>query len=247
MSGWRFPVVLLAVAGAHAAVLAAALALDSSKPQRLELPTIQGVIIQAPPAEVVQAPSAREAQPVVEQPKPEPKPEVKPEPKPKPKPEPKPKPKPKPKPQPQSAPPVEAPPSERAITVESEAAPEPIAESAPPAAAAPSAAVPGAEDKDALGAPVELPRSDAAHLNNPAPAYPRLSRRAGEEGTVLLDVLILPDGTVGDIRIKVSSGYRRLDESALEAVRKWRFIPAKQGGKPIAYWYVQPVVFSLQQ
>ena len=89
------------------------------------------------------------------------------------------------------------------------------------------------------------PRVDAAHLNNPAPVYPAPSRRLQEEGRVLLDVHILPDGSVGQIRLRASSGYRRLDQSALDAVRRWRYVPARQGGQAIAYWYVQPIVFSL--
>jgi protein TonB len=86
---------------------------------------------------------------------------------------------------------------------------------------------------------------DAAHLNNPAPAYPALSRRFGEQGQVLLDVHILADGRVGDIKLRRSSGFSRLDGAALEAVRHWRYVPARHGNEPIAYWYVQPVTFSL--
>jgi protein TonB len=82
-------------------------------------------------------------------------------------------------------------------------------------------------------------------LNNPAPAYPAASRRFGEQGRVLLDVYIQPDGRVGEIRLKQSSGYPRLDEAALDAVRRWRYVPAHRGDEPIAYWYVQPISFSL--
>ncbi|MCM2252433.1 MAG: energy transducer TonB, partial [Ramlibacter sp.] len=94
-------------------------------------------------------------------------------------------------------------------------------------------------------APVTPPRVDAAHLNNPAPAYPALSRRFGEQGQVLLDVHILPDGRVGEIKLRRSSGFNRLDGAALEAVRHWRYVPARRGNEAIAYWYVQPVSFSL--
>lgn len=89
------------------------------------------------------------------------------------------------------------------------------------------------------------PRSDAAHLNNPKPGYPSFSRRRGEEGRVLLEVYILPDGRVGEVRLKRSSGYPRLDAAAQEAVKGWRYVPARQGGRAIPYWYVQPVDFSL--
>jgi protein TonB len=96
-----------------------------------------------------------------------------------------------------------------------------------------------------VSAPVTLPRSHAAHLNNPHPPYPALSRRLGEEGQVLLEVYILPNGSVGDIKLKQSSGFSRLDNAALEAVRKWQFIPAKRGDNAFATWTIQPISFVL--
>ncbi|MEJ2629885.1 MAG: energy transducer TonB [Acidihalobacter sp.] len=92
---------------------------------------------------------------------------------------------------------------------------------------------------------VTPPRSDAAHLNNPPPPYPSLSRRLREEGRVVLDVYILADGRVGEIRLRRSSGHPRLDEVALDAVRRWRYVPARRGDEPIPFWYVQPVDFRL--
>lgn len=111
-----------------------------------------------------------------------------------------------------------------------------------PAQAAEQAARPTAAAREE---PVLSPRVDAGHLSNPAPRYPASSRRLGEQGTVMLEVLILPDGSVGDLRVKQTSGHLRLDAAALNAVRQWRYQPARKGGKPIAYWYLQPVVFSL--
>jgi periplasmic protein TonB len=90
------------------------------------------------------------------------------------------------------------------------------------------------------------PRSDASHLSNPAPAYPTASKRMEEQGQVLLDVYILPSGNVGEVKLKRSSGFARLDQAALDAVRQWRYQPARQGNEPIAYWYVQPLLFSLE-
>jgi len=66
-----------------------------------------------------------------------------------------------------------------------------------------------------------------------------------EQGTVLLQVLILPDGSVGEVRVKESSGYKRLDDTAIKAVKQWKYIPARQGDETIAYWYLQPLEFSL--
>lgn len=93
---------------------------------------------------------------------------------------------------------------------------------------------------------VTPPRIDASQLDNPAPAYPVRSRQMREQGRVLLDVYILPDGSVGEIRLRESSGFPRLDRSALEAVKGWRYIPAMRGGVAIPYWYVQPINFTLR-
>lgn len=90
------------------------------------------------------------------------------------------------------------------------------------------------------------PRIDASQLDNPAPSYPSRSRQLREQGRVLLDVYILPDGTVGEIRLRESSGFPRLDRAALEAVRGWRYVPARRGGEAIPYWYVQPINFTLR-
>jgi len=89
------------------------------------------------------------------------------------------------------------------------------------------------------------PRSDAAHLSNPAPSYPPMSRRLGEQGRVVLEVYILANGSVGEIRLKQSSGFKRLDEAAMQAVKKWQYQPARKGQQAIDFWYVQPLSFSL--
>ena len=104
-------------------------------------------------------------------------------------------------------------------------------------------------NKEAIesGATIEPPRVDATLYNNPAPAYPSISRRLNESGTVLLEVLIDIDGRVAEVKLKQSSGYTRLDKTALRAVKQWRYVAAKKGNKNIAYWYTQPVRFSLKQ
>ncbi|MEE2000818.1 energy transducer TonB [Alkalimonas sp. MEB108] len=94
-------------------------------------------------------------------------------------------------------------------------------------------------------APVTAPRADASHLNNPAPAYPMVSRRLREQGTVLLELLIEADGQISELAVLQSSGFPRLDQAALEAVKQWRFEPARQGGSAIAYRYQQPITFQL--
>lgn len=86
---------------------------------------------------------------------------------------------------------------------------------------------------------------DAAYLNNPAPAYPLMSRRNGEAGRVVLTVHVSKLGTAAQVEIKQSSGFARLDEAALETVRKWRFIPARRGDETIAASVVVPLTFKL--
>ena len=89
------------------------------------------------------------------------------------------------------------------------------------------------------------PYSEAGFFSNPKPPYPAVSRRMAEEGTVLLSVHILADGRVDEVKLKRSSGFFRLDDSAMKTVRHWRYVPARRNGKPIPYWYAQPIRFSL--
>lgn len=93
--------------------------------------------------------------------------------------------------------------------------------------------------------PVTAPRSDAAYLNNPKPAYPLAARRRGDQGTVLVRVLVSADGLAASVSLEKGSGHPALDEAALAAVRSWRFVPAQQGGRPVEAMHVVPVVFKL--
>lgn len=77
------------------------------------------------------------------------------------------------------------------------------------------------------------------------PTYPRMSQRLNEQGTVTVRVLVRRDGTAGTVEVKSSSGYPRLDQAAIEAVRTWRFNPATMDGKPIDEWYIVPIPFKL--
>ena len=90
------------------------------------------------------------------------------------------------------------------------------------------------------------PDFNADYLNNPAPRYPVESRRLREQGTVAIKVLVGPEGTVQELKLAESSGHSRLDKAALSAVRKWRFAPARQAGKPVAAWVIVPIPFVLQ-
>jgi protein TonB len=93
---------------------------------------------------------------------------------------------------------------------------------------------------------VSPPRFDADYLHNPAPVYPTLSRRLGEEGRVVLRVFVEPGGRPGRIEIGTSSGAPRLDQAAQEAVRRWQFVPARRGEEAVGAWVLVPVVFNLR-
>ncbi len=95
--------------------------------------------------------------------------------------------------------------------------------------------------------PVSLARFDADYLKNPAPAYPPLSRRMGEEGKVILRVSVNPQGSADSVEIRTSSGSQRLDESAQKTVRNWKFIPAKRGDIAVQSWVLVPIIFKLEQ
>lgn len=228
---------VLVVVAAHTAVIIALLELD---PQLRE---------QAEPlfVDLITAPQPKVEPPVLREPAP-PAPSVATA---------KPKPKPKPRPHPEKKietpqAPIAAPPiaPEAPIAVE----PAPVAE-APASGALPS--TPEGGDQGAIGtgppgagtgagAPVVAPRFDAAYLNNPRPEYPRIARRLGEQGQVLLSVFVDAAGRPEKVEIRSSSGHPRLDQAALEAVRKWRFVPARRGDRPIGAWVLVPISFVLE-
>lgn len=96
-------------------------------------------------------------------------------------------------------------------------------------------------------APFIAPHSNADYLSNPAPIYPPASRATGEQGKVYLDVHVSPAGEAVHVRLRASSGFDRLDAAALEAVRHWRFVPARQGAEAVTAWVVVPISFNLRR
>jgi len=85
----------------------------------------------------------------------------------------------------------------------------------------------------------------AAYLHNSYPPYPRISRRRGEEGKVLLRVKVTKTGRAATVQLKKSSGFKRLNKAAYQAVKKWRFVPARKNGKTVTGWVIVPIVFKL--
>ena len=68
----------------------------------------------------------------------------------------------------------------------------------------------------------------------------------GEQGKVVLRVLIDAQGVPQQVELKQSSGYERLDQQALETVQRWRFVPGKRNGVPEAMWNLVPINFVLE-
>lgn len=138
-----------------------------------------------------------------------------------------------------SPPALPAPVAASAAAVE-DAPPPPVSPSAPVAAAQPAA--PAA----ASPATVTPPVFTASYLRNPPPAYPALARRSGEEGTVMLRVLVGRDGAPLKVEVDQSSRSRLLDHAAQDAVKGWRFVPARRGAETIEAWVRVPVSFRLE-
>jgi periplasmic protein TonB len=125
------------------------------------------------------------------------------------------------------------------------AAPAPLPPITASVAAAPSPA-PAAAPTPAPPAPkVELPRADADYLNNPRPPYPQLSKRMGEQGRVMVRVYVGEDGLPQKSELRTSSGFDRLDATAVAVVMRWRFRPGTRGGAPEAMWVNVPIDFNI--
>jgi len=161
---------------------------------------------------------------------------------------PKPRPVAKPAPAVRPAPPapiVAAPPIETPAPAIATPSP-PVAEPPRIQASTPVVAEPPAAIAAAAPRPVTPPRFDAAYLENPAPAYPSLARRLREQGKVVLRVLVSAAGAPERVELRASSGSPRLDGAALETVRRWRFVPARQGTDAVSAWVLVPLSFSLE-
>jgi protein TonB len=114
----------------------------------------------------------------------------------------------------------------------------PVEKPAPPAAAQASASTDSVQTVDA--------DYKAAYLNNPKPPYPSFAFQNRQEGTVLLRVHVLPSGEVDEVQLARTSGFDALDDSALQTVKKWKFVPAKQDGKIVDQWVKVPIKFGLK-
>jgi len=119
---------------------------------------------------------------------------------------------------------------------------------APVLATAPVAPVPSVVAVPAPSPPakVDMPTTVADYQAKSPPVYPAMSKRMGEQGRVVLRVLIGADGVPQQAEVQQSSGHGRLDRAAAEAVMRWRYVPGKRGGVPETMWFQVPIEFKLE-
>lgn len=99
--------------------------------------------------------------------------------------------------------------------------PVPVATAAPVTVAAPAAG------------PREIPASAVRYITPPQSRVPRMSRRLGESGTVVLHIVVDASGVLRSARLQKSSGFDRLDQQALQDIRSARFAPYLEKGQPV--------------
>lgn len=84
------------------------------------------------------------------------------------------------------------------------------------------------------------------YRTNPSPHYPRLARKRGYEGTVVLEVLVDPNGRVKNLQVFKSGGYPILDKAAADSVKDWLFEPGMRGDEKVEMWVKIPIRFQLK-
>ncbi|ALG69278.2 energy transducer TonB [Beggiatoa leptomitoformis] len=138
------------------------------------------------------------------------------------------------------------PPIEKTIEIPVQVANSPAKEI--PKTATPSVSTPTKTKTDTptTSTPTSQPVFNAAYLNNPAPVYPLLSKRRGEQGKVRLRVNVNAEGRAEKLEVAISSGYEQLDQAALVTVKQWRFVPAKRGTEAVSAWVIVPINFQLE-
>lgn len=153
-----------------------------------------------------------------------------------------------PKPPPPRPKPIEKPQPRQIVAETPVVAPTDYVAPPPPPQPAPAVAAPAAPpvpprptEPVALGGELSVACPDRT-----PPRYPPQSRRLNEEGVVVLRVELDEQGSVGAARVASGSGYARLDEAALAAVRTWRCNPAQRAGRPVRAVALQPFKFILQ-
>jgi protein TonB len=116
----------------------------------------------------------------------------------------------------------------------------------PPVPQAPVEAQPQQAAPAAPAAPKTVSASQLGYVVPPNPIYPARSRKAGEQGNVMIRVLIDVTGRPAQVSLQTSSGHPELDQSALSAVRAAQFRPYAEGGLTQAVWVLVPINFVLR-
>lgn len=93
--------------------------------------------------------------------------------------------------------------------------------------------------------PVTEAKGYAGYLSNPAPEYPEQALDRGWDGSVILRVKVLPNGSPDSVTVKQSSGKKILDSAAVRTVKQWKFSPALKGKTPVEGWVDVPIHYQL--
>ena len=152
-------------------------------------------------------------------------------------------------PEPPSTPPASSAPATASMT----AATEPSMSAAPAAAASAGTGAPARASGPVAasgptretGAITQTARPQGGYQVRPS--YPSSALREGKQGTTMLKVHVLIDGRVGEVVVQRSAGHPDLDQAAMDAVRRWRFDPARRGSEPVAMWVLLPVEFQISR
>ncbi len=171
--------------------------------------------------------------------------------------------------------PMPVPVAEKEAETQTPVPPPPASEPSPPArepavASAPTTSFEVAGDSSAVHLPIETGRGDpntgtpppksmaaipsdrVTHTAIPRggyqvrPSYPSSARRMGIQGMTTLRVYVAADGLVAEVLIHESAGHPDLDNAAAEAVKRWRFEPARRGAEAVGVWVLLPVEFRLR-
>jgi protein TonB len=95
-------------------------------------------------------------------------------------------------------------------------------------------------------APMVAPDVGPRATSSPKPPYPLTAFKAKQEGRVVLELEVLEDGTVGQVRLAKSSDFDSLDASALATVKKWRYSPAQKSGQIVKQWIRVSILFEVK-
>jgi len=157
---------------------------------------------------------------------------------------------PKPVPQPKKAAPAPAPIIAAAPTPTPApptfVAPEPVPAPPQPVNVAPAPPAPPAPIPTPMAQAIkQIPPSAVRYLKEPVLNFPLLSKRAKEQGTVVLRITVDVNGRLKEAWVHKSSGFERLDQAALQDIRSARFAPQMEDGKPVEWQTLAPLAYDL--